>query len=86
MHTLLDLLRCGSFIREFLVFSINHLDGLFVKLKIDYAGLIEYRASGAVLNRLRHVIDVDVVTENLLCITVFQRDWSTRKPNKRRIR
>ena len=70
MHTLLDLLWSSPFVSKDLIFSIYGPDCSLVELQIYYAGFVEHRASGAILYGLGHVIDVDIVTEDFLRVTV----------------
>ena len=62
-----------------LVFVINPLQGFLIQIQFDHPAFIVNRAGGSVLNRLSHVIDVNVVPEHFAGASVFGGDGSSRK-------
>ena len=71
VHALFNLLRGGSFICQGLILCINGLNGLLIKLQIHDTGLIEHGACGAIFDGLRHIVDIDIVTEDFSSILIF---------------
>ena len=61
------------------IFGINHLQGRFVKIELDYTAFIVNRTCSTVLNSLCHIIYVDIISEYLTSATVFRRNRCTRK-------
>ena len=62
-----------------LVFVINPLQGFLIQIQFDHPAFIVNRAGGSVLNRLSHVVDVNVVPEHFTGASVFGGDGSSRK-------
>ena len=86
VHALFNLLRGGSFICQGLILCINGLNGLLIKLQIHDTGLIEHGACGAIFDGLRHIVDIDIVTENFSSILVFLRYRRSSKSDEGSVR
>ena len=61
------------------ILFINHLQGRFVKIELDYTAFIVNRACRSILNRLCHIVNIDIITEYFTSAAVFRRNWCTRK-------
>ena len=59
------------------VFVINPLQGFLIQIQFDHPAFIVNRAGGSVLNRLSHVIDVNVVPEHFAgaCCLWWRREF-----------
>ena len=68
------------------VFGIYPLQRLLVEFQIYYSAFVENRARCTVLHRLRHVVNIDIVSEHLPRGAVFHGNRRTCKPYERGIR
>ena len=53
------------------VFGVNQLQRLFIKIKFDNTALIVNRAGSTVLDSLSHIVNVYVIAEHLTSASVF---------------
>ena len=68
-----------------IVFLVDQAQGFPVQLQVDDAALIVDRAGRAVLHRLGHVVNVDVIAEHLPRAPVFGGDRGAREPDVGRV-
>ena len=61
-------------IRDRVIFRVDELQGVLVELQVDDPAFVVDRAGGAVLHRLGHVVDVDIVAEHIPGAAVLGRD------------
>ena len=76
-HLLLVGLDVGfrsTFFPQTVVFGINLRQHFVVELQLDYPALVVDGACGAVVDGLRHIVDVDVVAEDFARVAVLVRD------------
>ena len=59
------------------ILIVNKMQRLFIQLKMNYSALIVNRSGRTVLNRLRHIINIDIITEHFTGAAIFRRDWCT---------
>ena len=79
------LLFGSTLICQAVKFFVQFPQGLFIQVQLDDTTLIIHFLRSSVCHCLRHVIDVDIVSEHLLRIAVALGDGCTRKPDKRGI-
>ena len=71
-----------SVIRHDVIFLIDKVKCSFIKFQLDYTALIIDRSRSAILYSLRHVINIDIVAENLTGISILCSYRCSGKPNK----
>ena len=80
-----DVLFFRSFFRQFVVLVIKQTECIFVQIQFHQTALVIDGHGCTVFNSLGHVIDVDVVAENLPRVVVVLFDRRTCKTDERRI-
>ena len=73
--------RFGILCKKF-IFRVDLFQDLFVKVQMNHAAFVKDRACCAIFHSLSHIVNVDIVTENLAGVAVFLRNRSTCKTNK----
>jgi len=63
------------------ILCINHLQSCFIKIELNNTAFIINRACCSILNRLCHIVNVDIITEHLTSAAVFGRNRRTCKSN-----
>ena len=76
----------GSFLCQLVKLLVKLLQGFLIQIQIDHATLIIYRPCSTISHRLRHIVDIDIVTEYLLGITVSFRNRCACESDKRGMR
>ena len=66
---------------EKLIGGIDQCQRVLVELQVDNPALIVNRASGAILHRLGHIVNVDIVAKYLTGAAVLGRDGGAGKPD-----
>ena len=61
---------------------INQTKRVLIEFQMNHTAFVVDWAGGAVLHRLRHIVNVDVITEHLSDIAVFDRNRRPRKSDK----
>ena len=64
-------------VRHDFVLCINHAQSFFIKVQFDDSTLIVNRAGSTILDRLRHVVDINIVTKDLTGASVLHRNGRT---------
>lgn len=64
-----------------IILRINTPQGLLVEFQIDYPALVKYRPCRTALHRLRHIVDVDVISKYFACRPIFLRNRRSGKPD-----
>ena len=62
------------------------MEGVLVEFQVNHTTLVVDGSGRTVFNCLCHIIDVDVITEDLSCTAVFRGDWCSSESNVGRIR
>ena len=66
-------------------FRVNYRQRVLIQTKFHYPALVIYRARRAVLDRLRHIVNVDIIAEDFPCAAVFGGNRRPRKTDVRRV-
>ena len=67
--------------RHQIIFSINQPQCCLIKIQSDNTTFIINRSCCTILNRLRHIIDIDIIAKDLPRTTVFCRNRCSCKTN-----
>ena len=68
------------------ILIIDQMEGVLVEFQVNHTALIVDGSGRAIFNCLSHIIDVDVITEDLSCTAVFCGDRCSGESNVGRIR
>ena len=68
--TLFDNIRIGILCHQ-VILIVNKMQRLFIKLEMDDTAFIVNRSGRSVLNCLRHIVNVDIITEHLTGAPIF---------------
>ena len=71
---------------ELFVLIVNFCKDALIQLECDDAALVEHGSSCVVLYCLSHVVDVNIIAENLASRSIFGRNRGTGKADESRIR
>ena len=66
---------------HYVIFFVDQFERSLIKIKFDYTAFVVYRAGSSVLNRLCHIIDVNIISEHLTGAAVFGGNRCTGKAN-----
>ena len=58
-------------LRHDIIFGIYQFQSAFIEFQLHDTALIVNRTSSTVLNSLRHIVNVDIVTEHLTGVSIF---------------
>ena len=83
--TLLDYLRIRLLCHT-VILRIDQCQGLGIQFQLHHTALIVDRSRRAILHRLCHIVDVDIVAEHLARTAILCRDRRPRKADIRHIR
>ena len=61
------------------ILCINHMESIFIQFQLDNATLVINRTGSSILNSLGHVVNIDIITEDLTGTSVLHGKRSTRK-------
>ena len=53
------------------IFCVDPLQDILVKVQMDHSTFVKHRAGCAIFHSLSHIVNVDIVTENLAGVAVF---------------
>ena len=73
----------GTFVGEVVKLLVEQLEHLLVEFEVEHAALVIDGTCGAILDGLCHVVDVDVVAEDLLRVAVAIGKWGAREADER---
>ncbi len=65
---------------------VNQAECVLIKFQMNHAAFVVNRSGRAVLHRLRHVINIDVIAEHRTGVAVFGRNGRSRKADKGGVR
>ena len=68
------------------ILIIDQMEGVLVEFQVNHTALVVDGSGRAIFNCLCHIIDVDVITEDLSCTAVFCGDRCSGESNVGRIR
>ena len=68
------------------ILIIDQMEGVLVEFQVNHTALVVDGSGRAIFNCLSHIIDVDVITEDLSCTAVFCGDRCSGESNVGRIR
>ena len=71
----------GVLCKQF-IFCVDPFQDILVKVQMDHSTFVKDRTCCAIFHSLSHIVNVDIVTENLAGVAVFLRDWSSGKTDK----
>ena len=66
-------------LRHQVILIINEMQRFFIQLKMNDPALIVNRSGRTVLNRLCHIINIDIITEHFTGAAILRRDRRTGK-------
>lgn len=66
---------------HYVIFFVDQFERSLIKIKFDYTAFVVYRAGSSVLNRLCHIVDINVISEYLTGAAVFGGNRRTSKAN-----
>ena len=69
-----------------IVLGIYALENLSIKIQMDNTAFIIYRAGCSILDRLSHIVYIDIIAEHFPCAAISGGYWRTGKTNKRGMR
>ena len=75
-----------SVVSHNVILIIDQMEGVLVEFQVNNAAFVIDGSCSSVFNCLCHIIDVDVITEDLSCTAVFCGDWCSSESNVGRIR
>ena len=67
--------------RHDFILCINHAQRSFIQIELNDTAFVIDRASCAIFDSLRHIINVDVITEHLTGAAVFRGNRGSGKAN-----
>ena len=79
---LLNLLLGGSLIGKVVELIIQQLHRVFVEVQVHHTTLVINRTGGSIIYRLTHVVNVDVVAEHFLRVSVAVADRRSGEADK----
>ena len=71
----------GVLCKQF-IFCVDPFQDILVKVQMDHSTFVKYRSGSAIFHSLSHIVNVNIVTENLAGVAVFLGDRSTGKTDK----
>ena len=75
----------GTFVGEVVKLAVEQFEHLLVEFEVEHAALVIDGTRGAILDGLRHVVDVDVVAKNLLRVAVAVGKRGAREADERSV-
>ena len=78
-----DLLLGGSLIGKVVELIIQQVHRVFVEVQIHHTALVIDRTGGSIIYRLTHVVNIDVVAEHFLRVSVAVADRRSGEADKR---
>ena len=77
-----DGVRLGV-LRHQIILGVNEFENLSIKIQMDNTTFIVYRAGCSILDRLSHIVYINVIAEHFSCAAISGGYWRTGKANKR---
>ena len=77
-----DLLLGGSLIGQVVELIVQQLHRVFVEVQVHHPALVIDRTGGSIIHRLTHVVNVDVVAEHFLRVSVAVADRRSGEADK----
>ena len=77
-----DLLLGGSLIGQVVELIVQQVHRVFVEVQVHHTALVINRTGGSIIYRLTHVVNVDVVAEHFLRVSVAVADRRSGEADK----